>query len=172
MCRQVRSDGLKRCFFGDCPPHPLSKGLDDQSPPYLKVWIRHSRPPLKSSHECHRKRSLSNSFIIILCVVLLIAAKVFFFLFWTTACMCKGITEVRVWISGKPELFQVSFLNCISCIFHWDVLLCICFSISQFQFTKYEIRIHHFISCLESGIESHKLQMTYFFLKSCAFLSW
>ena len=28
-------------FFGR-PPSPLSKGLDDRAPPYLKVWIWHS----------------------------------------------------------------------------------------------------------------------------------
>ena len=27
-------------FFGRQPP-PLSQGLDDRAPPYLKVWIRH-----------------------------------------------------------------------------------------------------------------------------------
>ena len=27
-------------FFGTTPP-PISQGLDDRSPPYLKVWIRH-----------------------------------------------------------------------------------------------------------------------------------
>ena len=28
-------------FFGDRSPLPLSKGLDDQAPPYLKDWIGH-----------------------------------------------------------------------------------------------------------------------------------
>ena len=28
-------------FFFLRPPPPISQGLDDRSPPYLKVWIRH-----------------------------------------------------------------------------------------------------------------------------------
>ena len=31
----------KKIFFGDRPPLPLSKGLDDRAPPYLKDWIWH-----------------------------------------------------------------------------------------------------------------------------------
>ena len=31
--------GPKEIFSGTA--HPLSLGLDDQGPPYLKVWIRH-----------------------------------------------------------------------------------------------------------------------------------
>ena len=32
--------GGAKFFFWDRPP-PISQGLDDRSPPYLKVWIRH-----------------------------------------------------------------------------------------------------------------------------------
>ena len=31
----------KKIFFGDRPPLPLSKGLDERAPPYLKDWIWH-----------------------------------------------------------------------------------------------------------------------------------
>ena len=33
--------GQKKFFLETTPPPPLSQGLDDQAPPYLKVWIRH-----------------------------------------------------------------------------------------------------------------------------------
>ena len=31
----------RKKFFSDRPPPPLSQGLDDCAPPYLKVWICH-----------------------------------------------------------------------------------------------------------------------------------
>ena len=34
--------GWEIFFFATAPPPPISQGLDDRSPPYLKVWIRHS----------------------------------------------------------------------------------------------------------------------------------
>ena len=34
-------DQTKNKWFGRLTPPPLSKGLDDPHPPYLKVWIRH-----------------------------------------------------------------------------------------------------------------------------------
>ena len=36
---QAEARRAKKNLFGDRPP--LSQGLDDQAPPYLKVWIRH-----------------------------------------------------------------------------------------------------------------------------------
>ena len=30
----------EKIFFEACP-HPLSQGLDDRAPPYVKLWIRH-----------------------------------------------------------------------------------------------------------------------------------
>ena len=37
---QTEAQRTEKTFFGDCPPTPPSKGLDDRSP-YLKVWIWH-----------------------------------------------------------------------------------------------------------------------------------
>ena len=31
----------KKIFFRECPPAPLSQGLDERPPRHLKVWIRH-----------------------------------------------------------------------------------------------------------------------------------
>ena len=38
---QTEAQKAKKKFFGDHPPPPLSKGLDDRAPTYLKVWIQH-----------------------------------------------------------------------------------------------------------------------------------
>ena len=39
---QTEAWRAEKIFFGDHPPTPpLSQGLDDRAPPYLKVWIRH-----------------------------------------------------------------------------------------------------------------------------------
>ena len=38
---QTEAQKAKKNFFGDHPPPPLSKGLDDRAPTYLKVWIQH-----------------------------------------------------------------------------------------------------------------------------------
>ena len=80
--------------------------------------------------------------------------------------------------AGLPNFFWVSFLNCIRCIFNCAVLLCIYFSVLQFQCMKYEI--HIFIisflfllfSSLERGnkCESQRLEVTLFLknvLHSC-----
>ena len=36
---QTEARRAEKNIFGDAPS-PLSQGLDDQGPPYLKVWIR------------------------------------------------------------------------------------------------------------------------------------
>ena len=39
---QTETRRTEKIFFGDRPPPPPSKGLDDLDPsPYLKVWIWH-----------------------------------------------------------------------------------------------------------------------------------
>ena len=46
---KLRPEGQKK-LFGDRPPTPpLSQGLDDRAPLYLKVWIRHWFVPLEHS---------------------------------------------------------------------------------------------------------------------------
>ena len=35
-------------FFEATPPTPLSQGVDDRGPPYLRVWIRHWCLPINS----------------------------------------------------------------------------------------------------------------------------
>ena len=37
---QNKARRAEKIFFEACP-HPLSQGLDDRAPPYLKVWICH-----------------------------------------------------------------------------------------------------------------------------------
>ena len=37
---KLRPQGPKKRLLRP-PPSPLSQGLDDRPPPYLKVWIRH-----------------------------------------------------------------------------------------------------------------------------------
>ena len=37
---QTEARTAQKNFFGDGAPPPLSQGLDDWVPPYLKVWIR------------------------------------------------------------------------------------------------------------------------------------
>ena len=41
ILRSAEARRAEKSFYGDLPPLPLSKGLDDPPPPYLKVWIRY-----------------------------------------------------------------------------------------------------------------------------------
>ena len=38
----------EKTVFEAAPPTPLSQGVDDRGPPYLRVWIRHWCLPINS----------------------------------------------------------------------------------------------------------------------------
>ena len=45
---QNESRWAEKTVFEAAPPTPLSQGVDDRGPPYLRVWIRHWCLPINS----------------------------------------------------------------------------------------------------------------------------
>lgn len=103
MCRQVRPEGLKRCFFGDCPPTP-----------YLRIWM--TSPLLISRSGSGTVDRLWSQVMSVTgreaCQIHLLSSYVLFFLLWQKCFFSySGLLHACARVSQRSGFESVASLN-------------------------------------------------------------